>query len=182
MELLDTQRYATARRKLPLTLSYEAQMVSEQWLSLVCDRSQDEMSEGGQSLRELEHLEKFEEFLFSLDQLDVPTFHYFDDGIYIREIHAKADTVLIGHMHTRSCLNIMSKGKVLTIVNGEVAEFKANCTVRSGALTRKASIVVEDMVWSTIHANPDNETDIAKLEERHLIKSPTYLRLNKWRE
>lgn len=155
----------------------EKARLMDHWNALLADTSNDEMSEGGQSLAELERLKRFEAFLATLPGTDVPTFHHFAEGVYIREIHAARDTVLIGYEHRGECLNIMSQGRVLTIVNGAVREFVAPCILKSGAHTRKASIVVEDMRWATAHPNPDNETDIAKLEERFLIKPPTFTRL-----
>jgi hypothetical protein len=158
-------------------LSPQVQAVIEHWNGLLVDCTGDELGAGGQSLRELERLEAFEGWLATLDLVEVPTFHHFAEGLYIREIHAPQDTVLIGHEHHDECWNVMQRGLVLTINNGTVSEFRAPVMVKSGAHTRKASVVVEDMIWATIHPNPDNETDIAKLEERLLIKSRTFLAL-----
>lgn len=153
--------------------------IIDHWNALLVDTTGDAMSEGGQSLAELERLEAFEAFLATLETMEVQTFHHFADGVYVREIHVPKDTVLIGHEHQHECLNIMSQGRVATIVNGVAREFKAPCIVKSGAHTRKASIVIEDMRWATVHPNPDNETDIEKLEARYLIKSPTFMALEK---
>lgn len=145
--------------------------LKEHWEELICDCNGDLISEGGQSLNELARLEKFEQFLLQLPQVEVQAFHHFSEGVYIREGRAPRNAVVIGHLHRTECLNIMSQGRVLTINNGRVFEFVAPLHIKSGPMTRKASVVVEDMVWSTIVANPDNCTDIARLEERHLIKS-----------
>lgn len=151
----------------------------DHWNALLADTSNDEKSAGGQSLAELDRLEEFERFLAALDGIEIPTFHYFSDGLYMREIHANRDSVIIGYLHQHECLNVMSQGRVLTIANGQVREFVAPCVVKSGAHTRKASIVIEDMRWATVHPNPDNETDIQKLEERFLIKNPKLFALTK---
>jgi hypothetical protein len=145
------------------------------WQGLLADTSGDEFTVGGQSVRELERLEAFEAFLATCPSEPIPTFHHFSEGVYMREIRAPKDAVLIGHEHVHECMNLMLAGRVLTITNGEISEFVAPCVVKSGARTRKASIVVEDMIWITVHPNPDNQRDIAKLEERFLIKSPTFI-------
>lgn len=152
-----------------------AHPIMDSWISLIADTSGDELSEGGQSLKELERIEALEAALAKCDGIEVPTFHHFSDGVYLRECRPVKDTILIGHEHRHECLNIMLAGRVLTITNGTVTEFVAPCIVKSGAHTRKASIVVQDMIWLTSHPNPDNETDIAKLDERLFKKSQTFL-------
>lgn len=146
------------------------------WEGMLCDTSEDDETIGGQSVLELERIELFEEFLLKCDACDIPTFHHFSDGIYVREIHAPREAVIIGHEHRYPCLNVMSEGRVNTIVNGTVRQFVAPCIVESGAHTRKASIVIENMRWATIHPNPTNETDISKLEDMLLIKSASFIR------
>lgn len=153
-----------------------AKAVGEHWVGLQADTSGDELTAGGQSVKELERIEAFEAFLLTgTESTEIPTYHEFADGIYIRRIHAPKDSVLIGHEHRHECINIMLMGHVLTITNGEVSEFTAPWIGKSGPGTRKASIVVQDMIWLTVHPNPDNERDIAKLEERLLIKSRAFL-------
>lgn len=149
--------------------------VSDYWLGMLVDTKGDELSQGGQSLKELERIEAFEAFLLRMEQGIFPTFHHFSDGIYMREVHVSKDSVIIGHEHRHECLNVMLQGRVLTISNGTVQEFAAPYIVKSGAHTRKASVVVEDMRWATVHPNPTNETDIKKLEEMLLIKSRSFL-------
>ena len=148
----------------------------QHWNGLLVDTSGDEVSEGGQSLRELERLEAFEAFLATLPGKEIPTFHHFSDGIYMRQINAPKDSVLIGHEHQHECLNLMLSGRVLTVNNGRIAQFDAPLILKSGPRTRKASIVVEDMIWVTVHPNPDNETDIEKLEKQLFIPSQTFLK------
>lgn len=149
--------------------------IGEAWHALNTDTTGDELTEGGQSVKELQRIEALEAMLTHSDKLDVTTFHEFMDGIYIRGIRVPKDAVLVGRMHRHQCLNFMERGKVATIVNGEAKLFEAGYFGISGALTRKASVVIEDMTWVTVHANPDNERNIAKLEERLFIDSPTFL-------
>ncbi len=142
-----------------------------QWSRLVSHADDDRgLSIGGQSLVELAKLELFEKWLLQQEQTELPVFHKFSDGVYIREMHAPRGAVVLGHLHRDECMNMMLKGKVLTIVNGKVEEFTAGFIGKSGAHTRKASIVIEDMIWATAHANPTNETDVEKLEEMFVIK------------
>lgn len=149
--------------------------IGEAWSSLQVDTTYDEMSVGGQSVRELERIEALEAALLHSPESKIETFHEFLDGLYVRGIHVVKDTVIVGHMHRHECLNIMERGKVLTIVNGEARLFEAGYFGKTGAMTRKASVVVEDMTWVTVHSNPDNERNLAIIEEHLFIKSPTFL-------
>lgn len=156
----------------PLSLVYGSpeHQVFEKWQALECDCSGDELTEGGQSKKEIERIAELEKLLKSLPGVEFSTFHHFADGIYIREIWVPKDSVIVGYRHRHECMNVMLSGSVLTITNGIVTKFDAPSRVKSGADTQKASIVLEDMVWMTIHPNPTNERDIDRLEEMLLIK------------
>lgn len=174
-EELDFVRRMDLTTPREYALSTVEEEIMRHWEGMICDTSEDEFSAGGQSLRELERIERLEEYLFTLPQIEIPTFHFFADGVYLREIHAPAGAIIIGHRHQNECFNIMRAGRVLTITNGEVSEFVPPFMGKSGAITRKASFVIEDMIWTTVHPNPDNEQRIEVLESRFLIKSPVFL-------
>jgi hypothetical protein len=144
--------------------------ILDRWGLLIEPIDGDELTVGGQSVREIERIKEFEKFVLSLSQTEFHTEHHFSDGIYMRELWVPKDSILIGYEHKHECLNLMLAGKVLTITNGVVSEFTAPWRGKSGAHTKKASIVVEDMIWTTVHPNPTNETDIPTLEQMLYVK------------
>jgi len=92
--------------------------------------------------------------------------HHFSPGIYIREIHMKPDVVVLGARHRTEHLNVVLTGKARVFMEGRVYDIAAPYTIKSGVDVRKVLWIQEHMIWQTIHANPDNETDVSKLEER----------------
>ena len=96
--------------------------------------------------------------------VECPLEHRFSEGVYIREITMPADSYILGHKHTTTHMNILSKGAcVLADMNtGETTTLIAPCTFESKAGVQKLLYIVEECVWSTIHVT--EETDIDKLE------------------
>jgi len=150
------------------------------WDAVIQDCTGDELSEGGQSLAELERIDQLESELLRLySGGTIKVLHSFPDGLYVREIIAPRDAIIVGHRHLHECLNVMTQGEVLTVVNGKIQRFVAPFMGTSGADTRKASVVVQDMRWATVHSNPDNERNIEVLEQRLVQKSPAFLKNNR---
>jgi len=47
-----------------------------------------------------------------------------------------------------------------------VEVYKGFAIFSSPAGSKRASVALEDTIWITVHANPDNERDVDKLEAR----------------
>lgn len=100
--------------------------------------------------------------------------HHFAPGIYVREIFMPAGEFIIGAEHTTEHFNIVLTGKATIIADGEVVEVVAPATFVSRAGVRKVLQIHSDMIWQTVHANPENETDTAKLESKLCRMSATH--------
>ena len=107
--------------------------------------------------------------LLDFPQVDMPVKHSFAPGVYMREMSAPAGTLVIGAEHRTEHFNILSKGKLRVKVDGNLMEIKAPYSFVSKAGSMKVAIVLEDMVFVTIH--PTTETDVDKLEEMLFVKS-----------
>ena len=93
---------------------------------------------------------------------ELPLTHTFSDGIYAREIFMPKGAIVVGHIHNTTHLNIVSTGKALVLVDGEIIEITAPYTFESGTGARKVLYILEDMFWTTIHKT--DEIDIETLE------------------
>jgi hypothetical protein len=101
--------------------------------------------------------------------------HTFSPGIYWREIHMHANTILVGREHTTTHLNVVLTGKAEVLIEGKthlIDATKGPVVFESAAGVRKTLYIIEDMRWATIHANPDNCQDVKELESRLGCKSP----------
>lgn len=107
--------------------------------------------------------------------VECPLTHHFAPGVYLREIFMPAGSVVIGHAHRTSHFNIILRGRALVTAGGDPMVIQAPFTFVSEPGVRKTLLVEEDMIWQTVHVNPDDETCIEVLESRYIEKSATYL-------
>lgn len=97
-----------------------------------------------------------------LPLLDLKVVHHFGGGIYARELHIPAGTVLTGKIHKTENMNIMSRGELSVLTEDGVKRVKAPFTVVSPPGTKRVAYAHEDTVWTTLHAT--NERDVEKIE------------------
>jgi hypothetical protein len=102
------------------------------------------------------------------EQPEMPLTHRFSPGIYCREVFMPAapggGTYVVGHVHKTRHQNIVLTGRALVTIDGVTEEIVAPFVFESDAGAQKLLHIVEDMRWMTVHANPDNITDIPTLE------------------
>lgn len=92
-----------------------------------------------------------------------PVQHFFAPGSYAREITMPAGLVVVGKIHKHAHVNVISKGRVRVFTEGGgVQDLAAPCTFVSQPGTKRAVLVVEDTVWTTVHVT--DKTDLAEIE------------------
>lgn len=111
-----------------------------------------------------EQIEQLEAQMRMMEQLSIEPVHHFADGLYAREILIPAGTILTGKVHSTEHLNIVSKGRIAVWTEDGMKIAAAPCTLVSRPGTKRVGFALEDTVWTTIHANPQNLTDLAALE------------------
>lgn len=99
--------------------------------------------------------------------------HRFAPGVYMREIHMEAGTLVIGVRHNTEHFNVVMKGRASVFMEGRIHEIAAPCTFKSNVDVRKVLLIHEDMIWQTIH--PTDETDIKTIEGRIFTYTQKYL-------
>jgi quercetin dioxygenase-like cupin family protein len=116
-------------------------------------------------------LDQIEAAMLAAPQIDCPVSHHFGPGIYMREAFLPAGTYVMGHAHKDEHMNIMLKGKMAVIVNGE-AKVIEGPYIFTGQPGRKFAYIIEDTVF--VNAYATEETDIEKLEEMYVDKSDAW--------
>ena len=105
---------------------------------------------------------KLESALATMPQLEIETNHYSVAGLYAREIHIPAGTVLTGKVHKAEHLNIVSKGEIIVWTEAGMKRIKAPFVLPSFPGAKRVGLAITDTTWVTIHAT--DKTDLAELE------------------
>lgn len=100
-----------------------------------------------------------------LPQVDCPVRHHFTDGVYAREITIPKGTVLVGAVHKRDSIVVLSSGALRLVVDGGTKDIYAPFTMTCKAGAKNAAFAIETAVWTNFFPNPDNEQDTDKLVE-----------------
>lgn len=104
-------------------------------------------------------------------QADCPLKHTFTPGLYAREIFVPAGTIVVTKIHKHEHPVFILRGDCTVYSNdGTLKRVTAPCMLVTPAGTKRAVYVHEDTVWVTVHANPDNETDLENLESLLIAK------------
>jgi hypothetical protein len=111
-----------------------------------------------------EDIERLEAQMRTMEQLPIEAVHHFADGLYAREITILAGTILTGKVHSTEHLNIVSQGRIAVWTEDGMKIISAPCTLVSRPGTKRVGFALDDTVWTTIHANPQNLTDLEALE------------------
>lgn len=126
----------------------------------------------GSTERAMEHLEAIEADMARYEQAVIPVKHILLPGLYARQIEIPADCRLIGKVQVSPHLNFVLEGDITFMVDGVVRRVGAGWQGAIDGGTKKIGYAHARTVWMTVHPNPDNETDIAVLEQR--IAADTY--------
>lgn len=100
-----------------------------------------------------------------LEPVECEVRHHFAYGTYTRELFIPKGVVLTGHIHRNSCINIISKGKILAISDEGEYEIEAPHTFVSGPFVKKAGYTLEDTVWINVFSwfGPEDVTEVEKV-------------------
>ncbi|PVY56732.1 MULTISPECIES: hypothetical protein [unclassified Simplicispira] len=110
-----------------------------------------------------EKVNRLEDALRSVPQVDCPIRHHFAPGIYAREITIPKGTVLTGAVHKQESLVVLSAGRLRLVTDDGTVEISAPYTLTCKAGAKNAALALEDSVWTNFFAT--EETDQDKLVE-----------------
>lgn len=119
-------------------------------------------------MNDLSNLPNLEAAMLAEPQVDCPVTHHFGPNLYIREIFIPADTFALGRVHKAETMNILLKGKMAMLFNGEVKLIEGPATFVTGH-GRKLVLVIEDCTFQNVYAT--DETDLDVIEEMFIDKT-----------
>jgi len=91
----------------------------------------------------------------------IQTEHVFADGVYTRQMHVKAGTLVIGKRHKVSTTNILLSGTMLVMSDTGLAPQKlvAPCVFVSPAKDKKIGLAITDVIWANTFATELTNVD-----------------------
>lgn len=95
-------------------------------------------------------------------QLELKVVDHFSYGVYARELHIPAGTLLTGEIHRLENLNILSKGRISVLTEDGVKEVEAPFTVVSPPGTKRIAYAHTDCIWTTVHGTFEKDIDKIK--------------------
>lgn len=104
-------------------------------------------------------------------QVQPPLRHHFAPGLYAREIFMEAGLCVVGKIHKHAHMNTVSKGKCIVYTEDGQELLEAGDTWTSKPGTKRAVFVIEDVLWTTTHANPTDARDTDWLESQLIAPS-----------
>jgi len=118
-----------------------------------------------------EAIMRLEAELRLLPQIDPPVRHFFASGLYGREMFMPAGSLVIGGIHLVEHI-CMVLGDVSVFTAGQGLVRISGCETFVSPAGAKRALMAHAGTWfTTIHANHDDERDIAVLEARFIAPS-----------
>ena len=94
-----------------------------------------------------------------------PIKHTFADGVYVRQMDMKKDTVVVGAIHKHLHVWFLLVGDVTIATEDTTEDYIAPCYVVSTPGVKRVILANEDSIFVNIHKNPTNTKDLDKLEK-----------------
>jgi hypothetical protein len=110
---------------------------------------------------------KLQEAMSRLPQADLPTEHFFADGMYARVLKRPAGTLIVGKVHKKEHFYIVTKGKVEVAGEDGTKTYEAGDVIVSKPGTKRAVLALEDSICMTVHRTKKKNLD--KIE-RELVE------------
>ena len=130
-------------------------------------------------LKTKEHIEELQKFLISIadneniiadggnivyrDKFKYK--HTFADGIYVREMTIEKGEIIMGAIHKHLHVWFLLSGHVTVLTEDSLKEYIAPCTVLSTPGVKRVIYGNEESIFTNVHKNPTNTTNIEKLEK-----------------
>ena len=112
-------------------------------------------------------VEGIEALMSAMPNVDLPVINHFSKGVYARELHIPAGTVLTGKIHKFDNFNILSKGEISVLTENGVERVSAPFSIVSPAGTKRIAYAHTDCIWTTIHGT--ELTDLESIETEFVV-------------
>jgi quercetin dioxygenase-like cupin family protein len=119
-----------------------------------------------------EAVRRLEAEILKHPQVEMPVAHEHCDGVYARSMFIPAGTIATGAVHRGESFFVVRMGTLIAHTSAGPMEFQPGHMTVTKPGDKRAVIAVTDVIVTTFHANPDNETDPQALWDRFTISAP----------
>jgi hypothetical protein len=110
-----------------------------------------------------EQIERLQHEVMQMPQAELPTEHYFSNGMYCRKVSRVAGTLIVGKVHKKDHFFLCAKGEIIAWTEGGMRRLQAGDVVESKPGTKRVTLAVVDSIGITVHKT--DETDLDKIEK-----------------
>lgn len=108
-----------------------------------------------------------------LPQADLPTEHYFADGMYCRFLFRPAGTLIVGKVHKKEHFYMVMCGTIKVTTDHGVEEITGPKVIVSKPGTKRAVLALTDATCITVHRT--DKTDLDEIEKELIEEDQTAL-------
>jgi hypothetical protein len=112
-------------------------------------------------------IQRLEDELLALPQVEIPTAHDFAPGLYVRTITIPKGATLTGKVHATEHVFIISKGDMTLVTEQGRMRVQAPFQCIGKAGMKRVGYAHEETVCTNIHITP--EKDLARLEAELIV-------------
>lgn len=107
---------------------------------------------------------KVQDYLATLPQIEAPVDHYFADGMYGRNCHIPAGSIVVGKIHRHEHFVLLIKGSATINTDKGMETISAPHIWVSPPGAKRILHTLEDCEFFTCHLNPENTRDLLEIE------------------
>ena len=100
-----------------------------------------------------------------------PLKHSFADGIYIRQMEMKKDSVVVGAIHNHLHVWFLLTGNITVATQSTTEDYIAPCYVVCTPGVKRVIYANEESIFVNVHKNPTNTRDLDELEAEIVSKN-----------
>ncbi len=110
-----------------------------------------------------EQIVRLQTEMAKMPQVELPTEHFFADGMYCRVLFRPAGTLIVGKVHRKEHLYIICSGTIKVTTDDGVKEITGPRVIVSKPGTKRAVLALTDATCLTVHRT--DKTDLDEIEE-----------------
>lgn len=112
--------------------------------------------------------------MLEMPQAELETEHHFAGGMYARVVKRPKGILIVGKVHRKEHLYIVTKGKVEVASDTGTQTYEAGDVIVSKPGTKRAVLALEDSICMTVHY-VGRQRNLDKIERKLVHDDPTAL-------